>query len=122
MGIQVKRVYDAPSPADGTRILVDRLWPRGVRKEDARIDLWWKDIAPSPELRTWFGHRPERFAAFRDQYRVELTADPVRRHLVEELARKSAEETVTLVYGAKDPVHNHVQVILEVLRDIPFPS
>jgi len=114
--IQIKRIYDPPAPEDGTRILVDRLWPRGVSKERARIGEWMKDIAPSPELRTWFGHRPERFAEFSEKYMEELSSDPVRIALADRIAETASRGAVTLVYAAKDPVHNHAAVLLQWLN------
>ncbi|MCL6597783.1 DUF488 domain-containing protein [Alicyclobacillus macrosporangiidus] len=122
MNVRLKRVYDPPAPSDGTRILVDRMWPRGVKKEDAHIDYWWKDIAPSPELRKGFCHRPELFDAFREQYRSELLVNPVQRGKLEELRRLADQGPVTLVYAAKDPVYNHARVLLEVVNGIPFPE
>lgn len=114
--IQIKRVYDEPAAADGDRVLVDRLWPRGVSKARAAIDLWLKEVAPSPELRTWFGHMPERFAEFQEKYTQELMLNPSVATL-QALANKN--EQVTLLYGAKDPVHNHavvLQLFLETNR------
>jgi len=107
----VKRIYDPPSPEDGVRILVDRLWPRGISKEQAAVDEWMREIAPSPELRTWFGHRPERFQAFSESYEQELAADPVRIELADRICRMAAANHVTLLYAAKDPVHNHAVVL-----------
>lgn len=109
--IRIKRIYEPPSPEDGVRILVDRLWPRGVSKEQASIDEWMKDIAPSPALRAWFGHRPERFAEFAEKYGQELSEDPARRELAERIAGMAVRTNVTLVYAAKDPVHNHAAVL-----------
>jgi uncharacterized protein YeaO (DUF488 family) len=101
--IRLKRAYEAPSKTDGMRILVERLWPRGVTKERAAVDLWMKDIAPSPELRTWFGHDPARWEEFRKRYWAELRA---KKDLVEDLRRKARSKTVTFVYAAKDEEHN----------------
>lgn len=111
---QIKRIYEPYAASDGTRILVDRLWPRGVLKAEARIDRWMKDIAPSPELRKWFGHQPERFAEFARMYEQELTTDATKQALVTELLSLSG--TVTLLYAAKDERHNHAVVLLELLR------
>ncbi len=108
----LKRAYDTPDARDGFRILVDRLWPRGVTKGDARIDLWCKEIAPSPELRTWFGHDPDKFAEFRRRYRLELAANP---HAVSTIRAHLERGAVTLVYGARDPDHNHAVVLAEFL-------
>jgi len=115
MPIKIKRVYAPPEKADGTRILVDRLWPRGLSKEKARIDEWVKEIAPSDELRKWFGHKPERWEEFQKRYRVELqTAERQEqlRHL-RALARKG---TVTLLFAAKDSEHNNVKVLAGVVQ------
>ncbi|ABO68544.1 MULTISPECIES: DUF488 domain-containing protein [Geobacillus] len=111
---QVKRIYEQYDDSDGTRILVDRLWPRGVAKSAARLDGWLKEIAPSPELRQWFGHRPERFAEFARKYEWELSTDETKRALVGELLSLSG--TVTLLYAAKDERHNHAVVLCEFLR------
>ncbi|HSZ51741.1 MAG TPA: DUF488 domain-containing protein [Caulobacteraceae bacterium] len=111
--MQIKRAYDAASDDDGVRVLVDRLWPRGVSKSDAHIDHWLKDIAPSAELRQWFGHRPERWAEFRQRYRSELAANPE----VDRLREIMSAGQVTLVYGAKDRDHNDAVVLAEFLQD-----
>ncbi len=110
--VQIKRVYDPASPGDGRRILVDRLWPRGVRKEDASIDEWLKDIAPSAELRKWFGHDPARWQDFRDRYRGELKE---KTEAVERLRRESQSQTVTLLFAARDAEHNNAVVLREIL-------
>lgn len=110
--IRIKRVYDAPAADDGFRVLVDRLWPRGISKERAALGDWWKDIAPSPELRKWFGHKAERFAEFSEKYRAELstgTAAPARMRDI--AAHLAAGENVTLLYGAKDPAVNQACVL-----------
>lgn len=110
--IRIKRVYEAPAEDDGFRVLVDRLWPRGISKEHAALSDWWKDIAPTPELRKWFGHKAENFAAFTEKYRTELsrgTAAPAHtKTVVEHLAKG---ENVTLLYGAKDPKLNQAVVL-----------
>jgi uncharacterized protein YeaO (DUF488 family) len=115
-GIQVaiKRAYEAPAPTDGTRVLVDRLWPRGLSKARAHVDLWLKDVAPSTELRQWYSHDPAKFAAFRARYLHELDVEPGRTALdqVRELARKGP---VTLVFGARDVEHSEAAVLQEVL-------
>jgi uncharacterized protein YeaO (DUF488 family) len=113
-GITIKRIHEKPAPADGRRVLVDRLWPRGIRKAAAALDNWRKDLAPSPELRQWFGHDPERFAEFRRHYRAELRK---RAGEILELARQSRKERITLLYAARDPVHNHARVLAEVLTE-----
>ena len=105
MGIDVrrKRAYEPAEPGDGYRILIDRLWPRGVSRQRARLDEWNRELAPSAELRRWFGHDPERFAEFRRRY-------------VEELRGRARRGPLTLVYGAKDSEHNDAVVLAEVLR------
>jgi uncharacterized protein YeaO (DUF488 family) len=112
MSIQVKRIYDDPKPEDGFRVLVDRLWPRGISKERAAIDLWRKEVAPSGELRTWFGHRPDRFTNFATQYVNELNGNPAVGQL---LAVVTSNPMVSLLYGARDKVVNHAVVLAEYL-------
>ena len=110
--IQIKRIYEAASPDDGFRVLIDRLWPRGISKERAALDDWWKDIAPSPELRTWFGHKEERFAEFAEKYRAELSTDTAApTHMVTVSEHLAAGENVTLLYGAKDSKINQAVVL-----------
>jgi len=109
--ILVKRIYDAPSPEDGVRILVDRLWPRGISKERAAVNEWMKEIAPSTELCKWFGHQPERFDEFSARYERELEGDPLRNELADRICSMTAEQNVTLVYSAKDSVHNQAIVL-----------
>jgi uncharacterized protein YeaO (DUF488 family) len=109
----VKRIYDDPADDDGLRVLVDRLWPRGVSKERAKLDLWLKEIAPSPPLRTEFAHMQERFADFRVAYEAELENNPAVATLLELAAGKGR---VTLLYGARDPAVNHARVLLEFLQ------
>ncbi|WP_420829125.1 DUF488 domain-containing protein [Bifidobacterium miconisargentati] len=116
MGIVVKRIYDEPESGDGYRILVDRLWPRGVSKERATLDLWMKGIAPSPELRKWFGHEPTHFNEFAEQYRAELDANDGAVTALRDLA--TAHATVTLLYAAKDPLVNHAVVLRDYMNDI----
>jgi len=108
--VAIKRAYDRASPDDGTRILVDRLWPRGLSKAKAALDGWNKDVAPSPRLRKWFGHKPERFAEFARRYRAELKHNPA----LDELRAQKGK--VTLVYGARDPAINHAVVLAKVLK------
>jgi uncharacterized protein YeaO (DUF488 family) len=115
VAVTIKRIYEPATPADGTRILVDRLWPRGVSKERARLALWMKEIAPSPKLRVWFGHKPERFREFGRRYKKELTRNPA----VGELRRLARRERVTLLYGAHDPKINHAAVLQSILRGRP---
>jgi uncharacterized protein YeaO (DUF488 family) len=112
MPFQIKRVYLSAQAGDGCRVLVDRLWPRGVSKSKARLTAWMKQVAPSNALRLWFGHRPERFADFARRYRRELAGNPA----VGELRRLGRGARVTLVYGARDPKINHAVVLQAVLR------
>ena len=112
--VRLKRAYDPAEPGDGYRVLVDRLWPRGVSKERARLVEWARELAPSTELRTWFGHDPERFAEFERRYRAELAA---RGEKLDELRRRAGEGTLTLVYAARDEEHNDAVVLAELLRD-----
>ena len=110
--IQIKRVYEDISSDDGFRVLVDRLWPRGISKDHAKLADWWKDIAPSPELRTWFRHKAERFAEFAEKYRAELstgTAAPT--HMATVAEHLAVGENVTLLYGAKAPAINQAVVL-----------
>jgi uncharacterized protein YeaO (DUF488 family) len=113
LSVRVKRAYEPASPGDGYRVLIDRLWPRGVSREQARLDAWDKDLAPSPELREWFGHEPGRFEEFRRRYIEELR--PQRPRLTE-LRRRAREGTLTLVYSARDTEHNDAVVLAEVVR------
>lgn len=113
----MKRIYEPPTTNDGLRVLIDRLWPRGIAKEKAKVDLWLKEIAPSPELRKWFSHNPERFSQFREHYLKELQEDPVHKEQVEILQQKMTERPVTLLYAAKDCVHNHAVILYEFLID-----
>ena len=111
MGISLKRAYEPPVKTDGMRILVDRLWPRGVTKSDASIDLWLKDLAPSTELRKWFGHDPKKWSEFQKRYRAELKGNPT----LSELRTLTRHGNVTLVYAAKDELHNGALVLNQVL-------
>lgn len=113
MDIQVKRAYEEPSPSDGTRVLVDRVWPRGKTKEELHIEEWMKEIGPSTELRKWFGHDPEKWAEFRKRYFAELEKEPDLTKRLLDLARKGR---LTLVYGAKDEQHNQAVALREYLE------
>lgn len=106
-----KRAYLPAEDADGWRVLIDRLWPRGLSKAAACIDAWNKAVAPTPELRRWFGHQDERFESFAEQYRVELDNNPAARELAVEVARRLACGNVTLVYGARNTRSNHALVL-----------
>ncbi len=111
--IQLKRVYEKPSRRDGLRVLVDRLWPRGLSKERAAVKLWLKELAPSTELRKWFDHDPAKWKQFQVRYRKELRD---KQDALELLRQKSAERTVTLVYGARDEEHNEAVVLKRILE------
>jgi len=110
---RVKRIYEAASPSDGYRVLVDRLWPRGVSREAARIDEWQKEVAPSTELRRWFAHEPERWDEFRRRYAAELED---KGELLDGLRARARRGTVTLLYGARDEEHNQAVALLELLE------
>jgi uncharacterized protein YeaO (DUF488 family) len=112
MSIRLKRAYVAPAPDDGLRILVDRLWPRGLTKDRAHVDVWLKEIAPSAALRKWFGHDRAKWAEFRRRYLAELDANPA---AVAELRRQIAGRDATLLYGAKDEAHNQARVLSDFL-------
>lgn len=113
MKIKTKRVYERPEPTDGFRVLVDRLWPRGLSKDDAALDLWAKGVAPSSMLRSWFAHREDRFADFTARYVAELDKNPA----VDELFAKMRPYTVvTLLFGARDPRLNQAVVLADYLR------
>jgi uncharacterized protein YeaO (DUF488 family) len=109
--IKTKRIYEEPASTDGFRVLVDRLWPRGVSKERAALDLWCKEIAPTPELRTWFDHREDRFAEFKKRYLHELKSNPTVPDILQSIGRRNA----TLLYGAHDPAINHAVVLADFL-------
>ena len=111
--VRIKRVYDSPEPGDGYRVLVDRVWPRGVSRERARLDDWARDLAPGDGLRKWFNHDPKRFEEFRKRYRSELREHVER---IDELRARAMHGSVTLVYGARDEKHNNAVVLAEILR------
>lgn len=111
--IVMKRAYEPASKDDGFRILVDRLWPRGLTKEKVAADLWLKEIAPSTELRKWFGHDPEKWDEFRKKYKTELKD---KEDLIDIIKNKAKHGKVTLVYGAKDETHNEAVVLLDYLK------
>lgn len=113
MQAQIKRVYEEPSEDDGKRILIDRLWPRGLTKEKAKIDVWLKDIAPSTQLRQWFGHDPQKWREFKRRYQGELEKNMT---IVSQLVELLKKGNVTLVYGAKDKEHNDAVVLKEYLE------
>lgn len=113
MDVRLKRAYEPAVPADGYRVLIDRLWPRGVTHEKARLDEWARELAPSAELRRWFAHDPARFDEFRHRYTEELAAQDSK---LRELRRRAREGTLTLVYAARDTEHNDAVVLAERLR------
>lgn len=113
--IVIKRAYEAAAPQDGYRVLVDRLWPRGLTKQALPLDAWNKDVAPSTQLRQWFGHDPKRWAEFKKRYRQELKSAEQRERL-KALLQSAGRRTLTLVYGAKDVEHNHALVLQAVLE------
>ena len=111
--IRLKRAYEKPAPDDGLRVLVERLWPRGLSKDRAAVDLWMKDVAPSPELRRWFNHDPAKWNEFQRRYRAELGQ---KKDVVEELWQKCRDGTVTLVYAARDEQHSSALVLKDSLE------
>jgi uncharacterized protein YeaO (DUF488 family) len=113
--IKLKRIYEKPEQADGKRVLIDRLWPRGLSKEKAHIDEWLKEIAPSDALRRWYGHKPEKWEEFRKRYRAELSKAPLK-ELVGKLRKEASRSTVTLLFAAKDSEHSNAAVLKEVLE------
>jgi uncharacterized protein YeaO (DUF488 family) len=113
MAVEIKRAYDKPAAGDGVRILVDHLWPRGMKKEDLRIDRWMREISPSNDLRKWFGHDPDKWPQFRARYVRELQARTAELQELVTLARKN---TVTLVFAAKDAEHCNAEVLRELIR------
>jgi uncharacterized protein YeaO (DUF488 family) len=112
--VRLKRAYDAPTPEDGKRYLVDRLWPRGVKRDDLRLDAWLKELAPSTNLRKWFGHDPDRWTEFRSRYKAELLSTE-RQSLLLHLAAEATSGTITLVFAARDVRHNEAVVLQQVL-------
>jgi uncharacterized protein YeaO (DUF488 family) len=118
MSIEVKRVYDPAAESDGVRVLVDRIWPRGLTKEDAHLDLWLKDIGPTDELRQWFGHEPDRWPEFRRRYFAELAG---KADLLQQISERARQGKVTLLFGAHDREMNNAVVLKEylALRSVP---
>lgn len=113
--IVIKRVYETAADSDGYRLLVDRIWPRGVSKADAKLDDWNKEIAPSTALRKWFGHQPDRFEVFTDRYKSELEDH---QSALEELKKVTETQQLCLLYGAKDEVHNQAVVLKSVIESL----
>jgi len=112
--VRIKRIYDAPDPADGFRVLVDRLWPRGIKKKQALLDAWARELAPSTALRKWFQHDPERWSEFCQRYRVELRDQATE---LEVLRQRAKQQPVTLLYGALNPALNHAAVLRDVIGE-----
>lgn len=112
--VRLQRAYDEPTPEDGYRVLVDRVWPRGRSREHLRLDAWHRELGPSTELRRWFGHDPARWDEFQARYHAEL-AQPGQSALLDELAARARDGRVTLVYGARDTQHNQARVIADEL-------
>lgn len=115
--VWIRRAYEPPTRNDGARILVDRVWPRGVRKDAAAIAEWARDVAPSDGLRKWFGHDPSRWDEFRRRYRTELRTDPKARAALDELVARARKRRITLVYGAHDTEHNQAVALREVIDE-----
>jgi uncharacterized protein YeaO (DUF488 family) len=114
--VRVRRVYEDPSPRDGARVLVDRIWPRGLRKDAAQLDEWAKDVAPSTGLREWYGHDPAKFGEFRRRYLDELSGD-TQRDALDLLRALAAKEPVTLLTATRDVAHSQAEVLAQLLRD-----
>jgi uncharacterized protein YeaO (DUF488 family) len=112
--IKLKRAYEPASPDDGVRILVERLWPRGIKKDALKLDMWLKDVAPSDGLRRWFGHEPKKWNGFRDRYFAELDANP---QTWESVAKAARRERVTLIYSSRDTEHNNAVALKDYLQD-----
>ncbi|HUG57351.1 MAG TPA: DUF488 domain-containing protein [Candidimonas sp.] len=115
--VRIKRAYDPPQNDDGYRVFVDRLWPRGVSKEHLEFDEWNKDLAPSPALRTWFGHKVENWDGFNESYRSELHT-PEQKKRMQDLIAAAQGQPITLVYGAKDPQHNHALILAAEINSL----
>ncbi|OAJ71145.1 hypothetical protein A7976_06830 [Methylobacillus sp. MM3] len=112
MSLTIKRIYEPAAPKDGFRILIDRIWPRGLSKASASVDLWFKTLAPSTELRQWFGHDPEKWVQFRQRYFAELDGQA---EAVDQVLKMAKRRRVTLLYGAKDTLHNNAVALMEYL-------
>ncbi|MBD1382381.1 DUF488 domain-containing protein [Metabacillus arenae] len=117
MHIHLKRIYEDPSSHDGKRILVDRVWPRGISKEKADLDEWMKEIAPTGELRKWFNHEPDRFERFTEKYKEEIENDSTKADKLKQLTALAKKEKVTILYGAKDEKHNHAVVLKKIIEN-----
>lgn len=117
MPVKIKRAYEKAEKSDGMRILVDRIWPRGVSKDDAELDEWLKEVGPSSDLREWFGHDPDKFEDFKKKYKEELEDNEIQKEELEKLKEWTREHNkeITLVFGAKDEKHNQAAVLKEIL-------
>jgi len=115
MKVGIRRVYESPQQGEGLRVLVDRLWPRGVRKDALEYDLWEKGIAPTPGLRKWFGHSSARWEEFREKYRQELQEPPAQERL-RAIIEAAGERNITLLYGARDAEHNHALILADAIK------
>jgi uncharacterized protein YeaO (DUF488 family) len=116
MNVKIKRVYEQPDKDDGRRILVDRIWPRGISKDKVRLSDWRKDLAPSNELRKWFGHDPERWEEFKERYRAEVE-EAGKMGDIRDIAERAGEENVTLLFGAKDTKHNNARALEAIIEE-----
>lgn len=118
MGVKVKRIYEKVGEGDGLRVLVDRLWPRGVSKEKAKLDYWLKELGPSTELRMWFGHDPKKFEEFRKKYNKELQHGDKQKELKKlQAIAKENDHNITLLFSARNEEHNHVRILEEILHN-----
>ncbi|MFC6254655.1 DUF488 domain-containing protein [Secundilactobacillus hailunensis] len=117
MALKIERIYTKPADMDGYRLLVDRLWPRGISKEKAALDEWFKTIAPSKELRQWFGHDPAKYDEFKTRYQAELDANPDRSQFLNLIKSQLAKGNVIMLYGAKDETHNQAVVLKEYIEN-----
>lgn len=113
--IETRRLYQPAKASEGYRVFIDRLWPRGVSKDDFTFDVWCKDLAPSPDLRKWFGHKDQNWAGFCDRYRTELRT-PAQQHRIHDLLQQAQGKRIILLYGAKDPDHNHAIILAHELK------
>ena len=118
MMIKIKRIYQSAEPTDGHRVLVDRLWPRGITRERAKVDEWLKEIAPSHELRKWFHKQPEQWNEFERRYVKELRS-PLKKELIEQLRDRAVDGTITLLFSVRDEIHNHASVLRNMLLGQP---
>lgn len=113
--IQIKRIYERAEKKDGRRVLIDRLWPRGISKEEAKLDVWLKEIGPSNDLRKWFNHEAEKFPEFKRKYKQELQYHPPQREALDKLQQITREKRTTLLTATREPIYNHAQILYEIL-------